>query len=477
MIQNSKTEFIKTLVGFSIVTWVSFIISFISAPVSTRIYSPDVLGKLNIFSTYSSLLMALVYLGLDQAYVRFYNEPILGKSNKAIFTFCILITLFALFLISIILIIFNKEISFALIEEYDIGILVLIILNAFSGIITRYINLRYRMTYNVKLYTIQGILDILIIKILYLAVGFWNPTAKPAIIMMTISRFIVTTMFLLLQRKEFEFDKSMFKKDFYSEIVKYSLPLVPITFLAWANNSISQIIMQKMLGFSKLGIYSVGVGLASIINIIQVGFSNYWTPYVYQNYKDKDNKFWQIHKILISVIIMIGLSIILFQDILFILIGEKYRQAKIFFPFLLITPISYTIALTTGLGISISKKTIWDLILFFVNTIINIILCFILIPLFDVVGAALSAAISSIFSLIIRTIVGEKYFRSIKNYRYILIGLLLLISMGFANFFLFEKVLLKMIIFSIVYFCGIIFFRKEIIYLWNNIRIILFYWK
>jgi hypothetical protein len=42
-----------------------------------------------------------------------------------------------------------------------------------------------------------------------------------------------------------------------------------------------------MLGFGELGIYSMAVGLASTVNIIQAGFNVYWAPYVYGNYKNK----------------------------------------------------------------------------------------------------------------------------------------------------------------------------------------------
>ena len=43
MAETGKS-FIKKFVGFSVVTWVSFIISFLSAPISTRLFDPSVLG-------------------------------------------------------------------------------------------------------------------------------------------------------------------------------------------------------------------------------------------------------------------------------------------------------------------------------------------------------------------------------------------------------------------------------------------------
>ena len=73
MAETGKS-FVKKFVGFSVVTWISFIISFLSAPISTRLFDPSVLGKINIFNTYTNLWGILILVGLDQAYARFYYE-------------------------------------------------------------------------------------------------------------------------------------------------------------------------------------------------------------------------------------------------------------------------------------------------------------------------------------------------------------------------------------------------------------------
>ena len=86
MAETGKS-FIRKLVGFSLVTWVSFIISFLSAPISTRLFDPSVLGKINIFNTYTNLWGVLILIGLDQAYVRFYYERLNNRTIGYLFTF------------------------------------------------------------------------------------------------------------------------------------------------------------------------------------------------------------------------------------------------------------------------------------------------------------------------------------------------------------------------------------------------------
>ena len=97
MAETGKS-FIKKFVGFSLVTWISFGLSFLTAPISTRLFTPDVQGKINIFNTYSNLFGVFVLLGLDQAYARFFNERPNNRSKGYLLTFCCSITYTFLFL-------------------------------------------------------------------------------------------------------------------------------------------------------------------------------------------------------------------------------------------------------------------------------------------------------------------------------------------------------------------------------------------
>lgn len=101
MAETGKS-FVKKFIGFSVVTWVSFIISFLSAPISTRLFDPSVLGKINIFNTYTNLWGILILVGLDQAYARFYYERPNNRTVGYLFTFCFAVS-YSLILLFVIL--------------------------------------------------------------------------------------------------------------------------------------------------------------------------------------------------------------------------------------------------------------------------------------------------------------------------------------------------------------------------------------
>ena len=114
---------------------------------------------------------------------------------------------------------------------------------------------------------------------------------------------------------------------------------------------------------------------------------------------------------------MVFMAIVLFclKDILFLFVDEAYRSGAIIFPFLVISPVCYTIAETTGIGINISKKSYLNIITYGVALGVNFLLCFLLIPKYEILGAAIAVAISSVSFLLIKSIIGEFLYNVIDN--------------------------------------------------------------
>lgn len=458
MAETGKS-FIKKFVGFSLVTWVSFALSFLTAPISTRLFVPEVLGKINIFNTYSNLFGILILIGLDQAFARFYLERPNNRTIGYLFTFCFGITYALLSGLIILSIPFQDFLSWELFEENDNLLLYLFFLSVFCSATLRYLNLSYRMEQNIKMYTIQGILMTLVSKVLYLGVGFWDPSYKPALIVLTVSHVFLAVVFLFIQKSRFE-RISEYDNVFSSEMFKYALPLIPVSILMWANTSIPQIVMQKTMDYNSIGIFTSAVALANIILIIQAGFNTFWVPYTYENYKTQTGQFFKVHRYLLCVLTICSLLLVLSQDIIFLLLGEKYRGAKLFFPFLILGPVCYIIGETTGIGIDISKKTYFNIVVFGVSVLVNIIFCLVLRQPFGVPGIAMAVALAGVIAMCLKTIIGQKYYRSVNSYRYMYITIILIVASAFITLYI-HHVYWKMALLVSLFFLSVLLFRKE----------------
>lgn len=466
--QQSTKRFLKNMVGFSMVTWISFVLGFIASPIATRLFPTQEMGKLNLFNSYAALISSFCYMGLDLAFVRFFGEAPGKATKRSLFTFCLGTAAAFGILSTAILSFFWRSVSAEVVGAADAGVFVCLMVYSFCLVVFRFLSLCYRMEQNALWYTIQGVLHALLTKIAYLAVGFTAPTGVAALTALTVLMGLFTLVFVLLQRKRFDarFWQST-DKAAVRAVGSYALPLVPIALLVWLNSSTSALILKHLLGYSATGIYTSALALASTINIIQTGFNAYWAPYVLENYQNDDSRrFFTVHRMMACLLTLFGLGITLLQTPVFLLLGKDYRASVVFFPFLFLNPICYCLGETTGMGITISKKSYWTTIIYLFSALINIGLCFAFIPLLGMAGAALASALSAVLTLLLRTWVGEKYYKVLSTYRYLFGTIGLMAVASFGNLWLtgFAKYALIVIVLA----CACLFYRAELAVLWKS---------
>lgn len=454
-------EFLAKLIGFSIPTWISFVLSFISTPIVTRLFIPDEVGKINLFTTYLTMFNVIVLMGLDQAFVRFYNEPPSKNDKRSIMYICLIFTSLMAIFVSAVVTMLGKRLSIEITGELNIIIPVCLIISIFANMFLRFSSLYYRMQNNILLYSVQVIALTIIAKLVYTIVALWSPTYDNAIIAMTIGYSIVAITFFAVQGKELCRSKPLLDRETISELFRFGLPLLPVTLLSWLNNSMGQLMLKKYVDYSAIGVYTSAVSVASIISLLQAGFNTYWAPFVYSSYKTQNEKIKKIHNIITGAMVGFGLIIILGQNFIYILIGEGFRASKSFFPFLLLSPICYTIAETTGLGIGISKKSYLNIAIFVCNVGTNLLLCVILLPRIGIQGAAIAAAFASVVMLIIKTIIGERYYESITSYKKTFSAILIILIAAIVNLTLFDYVLLKYVGLLVLLIMHLIVYKIE----------------
>lgn len=309
------------------------------------------------------------------------------------------------------------------------------------------------------MYSVQSISVTFISKILFVIVALWNPSFFNAIIVLTLGYFIATVFFVLIKKDTFNLPNYWDGKSVKS-LALFGLPLMPVTLLSWLNISLPQFMLKNYVDFSAIGIYTSALAIAGTISIVQAGFTIYWNPFVYKNYKINQNLIKQIHSLLTFFICIVAFVIIFSQDYLYLLLGEKYRISQIFFPFLIIAPMCFTISESTGIGIGISKKTYLNIISFLVSVVVNIIFSLILIPYFEMAGAAFSSAISALILVSLKTFLGEKYYQVISSKTKTFGSIMCVFVAAIFNYIFFEELFIKNMLF-IILFLGLVFLNRK----------------
>lgn len=453
------------MAGFSIATWIGAILSFGVTPFITRIFEPDEVGKINLFFTFLTVFQYVGILGMDQAYIRFYNKPSGRNDKDGLFKLCTSLSMGFSLIICVGVIFFGDTISKEISSEASSSIILSLVICVFARIFLTLSNSYYRMQNNIFLYSLQVILLTLAGKVSYLGAAFWKPEHKNAIYIVTLSYAIIFVFFFIIQLYSKRYSKVYFGKNETIPLLNYAIPIMPVMIMAWINTSIPIFILKRFVDYSAIGIYSNAITIVSVITLLQSGFNIFWPPFVYENYKTNPQKIITIHKLITFSMVIFGLFVLISQDIIFLLVGEAYREGKDFFSFLLISPIFYTIAETTGLGINISKRSYLNLIVTGTSAVINIVMCYLLVPIYGAAGAAVAVATSAIVMLVVKTYIGEKYYKCIDNYSKSVSAPLIFVIVAICNYVYSNQPTMRYTstLIGIVLLC--ILFKSELIYL------------
>ena len=114
-------SFIKKLAGFSMSTWINCAIGFIAIPLITRVYSTEAVGKINLFTVSLSLCYMIVYMGMDQAFVRYYYEPPDHCNKQQLFQVCLAFSMGLAVLAAFLILFFYKNVSALIVGEASFG--------------------------------------------------------------------------------------------------------------------------------------------------------------------------------------------------------------------------------------------------------------------------------------------------------------------------------------------------------------------
>lgn len=231
--------------------------------------------------------------------------------------------------------------------------------------------------------------------------------------------------------------KSFINRKYYRYILTFS---VPIVFHGLSNCILGQsdrIMLQKMYNLTDVGIYSVTCTLTNILSIIWSAFNTAWTPFLYEDIKNENQKHLrQTSQNYVWLFTFLVLGFLLVAPEVLVLYGGKEYQSGVYaLPFL---AIGYYFMFLYSFAVNFKYyigKTVTIAVGTIASALINIILNFVLIQNMGMYGAALATMLSYIALFLFHHISakklgGEKYCFDIKMYGVsaILIGITALLA-------------------------------------------------
>lgn len=418
----------QAFLSLGIGTVIYVLISAAVTPIITRLVSTDVYGRWSLFVLYGTLASNILMIGLDQAFVRFYYDSDNLTYRKKLLFFCIKIPLvLSTVLLAIIAAVF-------LIIKKDVSLIIVFFIYLVSLIAYRFGLSLLRLNYKTKLYSFVQCSDkvcFLIVSIILLKTVSEGEILLYASVVATVICVVLCT---LIERKTVfnrgtaeDISCSSFSK---TDVVKYAFPLMFSVVISSFFQATDKTLLGILVGDSEVGIYAGAMSIVNIFAVVQTTFSTLWMPMAIEHHeKNGDISFYvKANRLITVIMVLFGMSIVLFKDLLIFFLGEDYRSASNVIPFLIHLPIMYTISETTVLGIVLKKKSVYQILSSLGGLVVNFALDLILVPAYGAVGAAFATAVSYFVFLLMRTALSNRVMKIPYSYGHVIVLILMMFA-------------------------------------------------
>lgn len=397
----AANSLLKKLAGESLVYGLSGVLSrFISVfltPIYTNIFAPSDYGVVSLVTTIFALLNILLILSLDNSMARWYYDNESEDDRKiTLNTFlwsCFGVGAFLSFLV----IIFRDFVAASIFHEPATAPLLILMainlpLTVFSVFTVNVLRME-RRPLATTIFTLTSSLINIGLNVLF--VIFWK-LGLPGIFYAQLgTSFVAIVWTFVLFRKivsPFSFDRDRWLKMFL-----FSYPLIPGTLAYWVINLSGAYFIQLINNTHEVGLYQIGINLASAVAFFTSAFQMAWGPFAYSIHKQPESRQTYAQALLafLAISCSMSLGVMLFApEILMILTRPSYYDAAFVSGLLAFNHIFIGLASIASIGPGIAKNNKAFGISMLVSAGLLVAFNLILVPRFGKEGAAISILLS-----------------------------------------------------------------------------------
>lgn len=467
----SARAFLASIAKFSISSWANLVFGVLSVMITTRVFTPEICGMLNLFNSATSFIIAFCTLGMDGAFPRFFNEPPPGWNAKTLFTRCVSIAVVCWFVLSVIAVILYKPISSFIFHQESLFFMVLLSLKVLAGMLLTYFLLQfYRFANDPYHYNIQQILTSFFDRLFVITAAFVSATVNVVLSFATFGSFGLAITYLFIQRHQVFSWKSGWHHPEMHEVYRFALFYWPSGIMFAVSGFIMPYLISRIMGVGPLGIYASAGFFVAAFGVLQNGFRTYWGAFMYSHYKDELLKIRKTHSYIgIGIIVILGVFI-LFQHPMYLFIGQAFQGSRAFFALLLLAPLLDLWQQTTCYGMYLAKKNEESLAINVSMILLTVPVAIVFMKYCGLIGAAYAAAVVAVVRFLIATWRGQRYYRSIRSNVETLAGLCILILMGASNTYFNGRYVFECGMVFVLFIVTAVVYRHSLIELYRALR-------
>lgn len=462
---NRNKYLVKNIIIFGIGAIGTKVITFFMVPLYTNVLTTSDYGIIDLISTICTIIVPLLTLNIEEAVMRFSLDE--DADYNRILNVGILIVVTGIVIGLLIIPILSLSVT---LEKYSKYIYIYTISLGISQLFLCYLRGKELLT----LYSFGNILNSFFIAIFNIWFLVCRERGIEGYFLAYIIANFITALYAFIVGKVYDtFGRWGINKKLAMSMIKYSVALIPNSFMWWIMNSLDRVMITQMINTSANGIYSISYKLPTLMAMFSTIFTRAWSYSAIREEDSEDRDQYStfiFSELAAFMLISASFLIMIMKPFLHIYVEASYYTAWKYTPYLIIGNTFLTLASFLSTSYTVNKDSIGFLVSGTFGAIINITFNFVLIPAIGISGAALATCISYIMVFIYRAIDIRKYVTiQIVNGKRV-VGLSILILQGFIMYgkgiFGFFGLLLCFIIETILFKKEIIFsvkmFKKEI---------------
>ena len=380
-------------------------------PLYTRVLSPADYGALDLLTVFGNLVNLTIALEVSQGVARFYGIERATQRKAGYASTALWFTVVTYITFLVVALIYGSELSALIMGKaglelyFRIGVVYI----GVNGIFLLVQN-QFRWELRSKNYAIVSILVTLVTAGLAVTMAYFLKWGLAGLLLGMIGGSLIGSVYGLWHLRNtfyFKFHWTQLK-----DMLKFSAPLVPSGIAVFINNYTDRLMINHYLSLDAVGIYGVAFRLAGVVSLVVWGFQGALTPLVYAHYQEPETPrhLAQIFRFFTVFATLIFLFLSLFaRELLSLITTPAYYPAAQLIIFL-VPAILFSTMYIFAPGIAIAKKTYVILWVNVLGAASNILFCWLLIPLYGIIGAAVATLMSYVFTFFVFMFYSQKYY-------------------------------------------------------------------
>jgi len=268
------------------------------------------------------------------------------------------------------------------------------------------------------------------------------------------------------------------------EMLNFGLLLMPAGLAAWVLNSSDRYFLNFFVGTADVGIYNVGYKVGMLVNLVSSALLLAYPRFMFSIYNEKPNPkdyFKKISTYFYLITFSSALFISVFsREVIEFFTGSAFHGAYIVVPLISFSYVANGLYQTFITGAIVNKKTYVATLATFIAGGLNIVLNYVLIARFGMMGAAFSTLISFAILALVGLGFSQKVYSIPFEFRRILmtlgIGSVLAYASTLVNLGLVGSIMVKSLILALfpflLYLLGFFEERevKKLSEIWNFVK-------